>query len=153
MRNKLYYYNKKPNFGDMLNPFLIEKLFHFNTEYAHHYYADYFCIGSILERNIETEPTWKKKVKKILLPKITVFGSGFITEQTSENIPVEYKDDAVSNLNLLRELEKDVSENLNKIMLLKEPYKIGTSFVNDNYKHCPSFHNLLPQAYSKVTGR
>ena len=72
------------------------------------------------------------------------------TEQTSENIPVEYKDDAVSNLNLLRELEKDVSENLNKIMLLKEPYKIGTSFVNDNYKHCPSFHNLLPQIQNAI---
>lgn len=83
MKDSLYYYNKIPNFGDLLNPFLTKNLFHKEIEYAHPYYAKYYCIGSILEKMIAEDYNYKKQIKKLFIPSLVVYGSGFIKEQTT----------------------------------------------------------------------
>ena len=70
-----------------------------------------------------------------------------------QNTPVEYQNDALSTVQQIREIEKNIEEQLNKVMLLKEPYKIGNSYVNDNYKHCPSFKNLLKPIQHAIVKR
>lgn len=79
---KLYFYNTKPNFGDLLNPYLLENIFgRIDLEYSRFYNADYFFIGSILEKIVDNNFTFKKQIKKEMSSKLTVYGSGFITEQ------------------------------------------------------------------------
>ena len=63
-------------------------------------------------------------------------------EQT-QIIPVEYQNDAISNLALIRELESTVMAQLNEIALLKEPFIHENNYVNDSYNYCPSFKNLI----------
>lgn len=77
--------------------------------------------------------------------------------QTEES---EYQKDAVStltevesNLANMRKLEKEIQEKIDNLLLLKEPYKIGNSYINDNYKHCPSFNNLIPQIQKAIIVR
>jgi len=74
-------------------------------------------------------------------------------ENVQENTPAVYKDDAISNLSLMRELESTVMEQLNKIALLKEPYLHENNYVNDSYKFCPSFKNLIEPVQNAIISK
>lgn len=78
---KLFYYYAKPNFGDQLNLLITQSLFGVTTVLTQPYYAKYTMIGSILEPFILKEKTIKNSLKKLLLPPINIYGSGFITDQ------------------------------------------------------------------------
>ncbi len=58
-----------------------------------------------------------------------------------------------SNLDELRRLQVIVDENLNKIMLLKEESKHNEHYVNDSYKHCPSFKNLIQPVQQAIIAK
>ena len=102
-----------------------------------------------LSKPIETIESSKETfdmVEKNALPEITKFDgvTGTIHEANQQEIPSEYKmTDVSSNLATMREIEKEVEERLLKLSLLKEPYLIGENYVNDSYKVCPSFKNLI----------
>lgn len=74
-------------------------------------------------------------------------------ENVQESTPAVYKDDAISNLSLMRELESTVMEQLNKIALLKEPYLHENNYVNDSYKFCPSFKNLIEPVQNAIISK
>ena len=74
-------------------------------------------------------------------------------ENVQENAPVEYRDDAIGNLALMRDLELTVMDQLNKISLLKEPYLHENNYVNDSYKFCPSFKNLIEPVQNAIISK
>ena len=88
-------------------------------------------------------------VEKNALPEITKFDgvTGTVHEANQQEIPTEYQVSDVtnvsSNLATMREIEKEVEERLFKLSLLKEPYFVNGNYVNDSYKICPSFKNLI----------
>lgn len=73
-------------------------------------------------------------------------------EQT-QIIPVEYQNDAISNLALIRELESTVMAQLNEIALLKEPFIHENNYVNDSYNYCPSFKNLIEPVQNAIISK
>jgi DNA polymerase III delta prime subunit len=97
-------------------------------------------VPEVSTENKEVEKDASQIMESNILQQVEVAVEETQVEQT---IPQEYQNDAISTVHLIRELEKNIEDQLNKVMLLKEPYKIGNSYVNDNYKHCPSFKNLL----------
>ena len=74
-------------------------------------------------------------------------------ENIQENAPVEYMDDAIGNLALMRNLELTVMDQLNKISLLKEPYLHENNYVNDSYNFCPSFKNLIEPVQNAIISK
>ena len=66
-----------------------------------------------------------------------------VVSQTEKTILTEYQNDAVANLSNIREMEKDITNRINQVLLLKEPYMVDNDYVNDSYKYCPSFKNLI----------
>lgn len=74
-------------------------------------------------------------------------------ENIQENAPAEYRDDAIGNLALMRDLELTVMDQLNKISLLKEPYLHENNYVNDSYKFCPSFKNLIEPVQNAIISK
>ena len=99
-----------------------------------------------IEYNKETFDTVEKNALPEVTNEITKFDgvTGTVHEDSQQEIPSEYKMTEVSsNLATMREIEKEVEERLLKLSLLKEPYLIGENYVNDSYKICPSFKNLI----------
>lgn len=74
-------------------------------------------------------------------------------ENIQENAQAEYRDDAIGNLALMRDLELTVMDQLNKISLLKEPYLHENNYVNDSYKFCPSFKNLIEPVQNAIISK
>lgn len=118
---------------------------------------------SLVETIMETKEALQSKVEEIQvetnheIPEVEIqtiqedvqpnIVDGSLNETVTQTEPImvqdEYQNDAVSNLNNIRELEKEITENINKVMLLKEPYMVENDYVNDSYKYCPSFKNLI----------
>lgn len=71
----------------------------------------------------------------------------------TQTTPAEYQNDAISNLQLMRELESTVMEQLNRISLLKEPYLHENNYVNDSYNFCPSFKNLIEPVQNAIISK
>lgn len=72
-----YYWCRDRNFGDILNEYLFEKC-EAPIKRVESPFADYYCIGSILERALR-EPPWPVAGRAL-----HVFGSGFICPQVAE---------------------------------------------------------------------
>lgn len=77
---KLFYFNVKPNFGDELNIYILQRLFNFNIKKESFKKADLIGIDSILDSNI----TFKKKRFKKNKP-LKVYSSGLIEEKKQKN--------------------------------------------------------------------
>lgn len=58
-----------------------------------------------------------------------------------------------SNLEEMRAIEKEVEERLKKLSLMKEPYLFGENYVNDSYKVCPSFQNLIAPVQKAIIAK
>ena len=78
-----------PNFGDAMNPILLEKLLGEKCIYSNKYKADIIGIGSILTQLSRLD--WRNKIKNIFANPSVVWTSGFIKE-------VEYKEEFRKNL-------------------------------------------------------
>lgn len=74
---KLFYFNARPNFGDELNIYILQRLFNLNIKKESFKKADLIGIGSILDSNITSK-------QKNMLQKnkpLKVFSSGIIEEK------------------------------------------------------------------------
>jgi len=78
---KIFYYYPKNNFGDQLNLYLLDKLFKKEYEFKHPNNANLIMIGSVLEPLILKNDSYKNLFKKIIYPKLNIYGSGFISNQ------------------------------------------------------------------------
>ena len=74
-----YYFNARPNFGDMLNVYLLKKLFNIDIKKASVNDCDATFIGSILS------PFITPKLHYINNKPIKIWGSGFIKEAHNDN--------------------------------------------------------------------
>lgn len=79
-KTKLYYFNKNRNFGDQLNPLILEKLFGLKIEWATPQNSQLVAIGSLMESYLHGSNNLKLFVKKTVYPRTVVWGSGFINE-------------------------------------------------------------------------
>lgn len=81
-RIKLYWCRSgdpaRENFGDAINPILIERLFGAQVEFATRSRCDMIAIGSILDRAVQV--SWTRIVTRRRLSPIHVWGSGFIRD-------------------------------------------------------------------------
>lgn len=81
----LYYYNEETNFGDMLNPWLLKSLSR-DVVYESIERARCLCIGSVLQLLLTNRTDFYSTISKILLPKINIWGSGFIMPESPGNV-------------------------------------------------------------------
>lgn len=58
-----------------------------------------------------------------------------------------------ANVEEMRKLQAMVDENLVKIMLLKEESKHNENYINDSYKYCPSFKNLIEPVQQAIIAK
>lgn len=79
---KLYYQRADNNFGDMLSPMIIERLFGHRVVYGKPQMADLVALGSLLER--VQYKKWRRIVHGRIDP-LRVWGSGFIREGGQES--------------------------------------------------------------------
>lgn len=124
---KLSYYNSNYNFGDVLNITILENIFNIkNVVYEPKIIkADMIAIGSIFESLIKTKHeilTIKKYIKNryklYSLPKIEVFGTGFI-EEPSQNV------EFIRRINLIAVRGKFTKSNVDRITKRKNEITLG----------------------------
>lgn len=116
------------------------------------YYTKLMLNDKTLENNLENQESQNTMPTMEVKEETIVENTQEANIQHSE-ILNEYQDDAISNLTKIRKLEENLNSTINEILLLKEPYLIGGNYVNDNYKHCPSFHNLNPNIQTAIIKR
>lgn len=75
----MFYYRGEKNFGDAINPFLIEKLFNVSIEYSEPLKADLLGIGSIAQTLFASKMSnFKLCINKYLrYSTVNIWGSGF----------------------------------------------------------------------------
>ncbi len=81
---KLFYFNRRPNFGDELNISLLQDYFNYHVEYAEPENAELVFIGSLLESFLTKQSkSFKDKVKELVKGRNTplvILGTGLIRE-------------------------------------------------------------------------
>lgn len=75
-----FYFNKNENFGDQLNVELLKNLFNIDAIYSIPNQAKLVAIGSLLESFLHGSSDYRLFFKKLILPKVHVWGSGFIDD-------------------------------------------------------------------------
>lgn len=83
MNIKLYYYASGSNFGDAVNPFILDKIFSLKCDAVSHSEAQLFMIGSILGKAMLPEKRISKRIRYALKSPLTVWSSGFIRDDLS----------------------------------------------------------------------
>lgn len=117
-----------------------ENILYFKNEYEKFEMA---YAQSIAQPQVE-EVVHKEVVQEVQQTQIMAEGPlENIVSQTEQTQNLDTPIIPSSNLDELRRLQVIVDENLNKIMLLKEESKHNEHYVNDSYKYCPSFKNLI----------
>lgn len=82
---KVYYYNGKPNFGDLLNEDILSSILKLKFECTPFQNADLCCVGSILDTLVTNSYVDKKMQEGCEINKpVHIWGSGFMYEY--ENI-------------------------------------------------------------------
>lgn len=84
---KMYWWNDQPNFGDALNPYLVEKLSNRKVEWSPLESADIVGAGSLLQ--------WVAKIEDRLARPLHVWGSGYMFDQEAAISSVMVKHHAV----------------------------------------------------------
>lgn len=78
----LYYFDSRPNFGDLLNIDIFKKIFNIDVQYSDIQDSEVIAIGSLFELLFSKSNHF---IKRFFRPAITVWGTGFIQEQTQKN--------------------------------------------------------------------
>jgi len=79
---QLFYFDTVPNFGDLLNRHILEKIFNVKVEHANSGQAEMVAIGSMLEEFLWNNVNSIKFLikKNFRLKPLLVYGTGFIAE-------------------------------------------------------------------------
>ena len=80
---KLYYYSDGSNFGDAVNPYILEGIFDKKAAIAPPQEADLFMIGSILGKTLVRKNNIVKRLRNHFLSPLTIWSSGFIRDDIS----------------------------------------------------------------------
>lgn len=106
---RFYYSNSTHNFGDMLNAVLFERIFSLPVEKVHYKKADFFGIGSVLQKLLVPKSAWIKDWLQQWQPQVSVLGSGFIRDFDPKEYVIRRKTTPLAvrgllSLHLLRSL-------------------------------------------------
>jgi len=74
----LHYHSGTPNFGDELNVDMFGKMFGIDIKKSDAEYCDIVAIGSLLQNFIADANSWMVICDKYLLPRMCVWGTGFM---------------------------------------------------------------------------
>lgn len=76
----LYYFKNEPNFGDMLNVLIYEKLVGLPVRYKRYSHADAYFCGSILHQFLDrfSSPWCRRFIRKYMRSKVHVWGTGLV---------------------------------------------------------------------------
>lgn len=77
---RLYYYSKGSNFGDVINPYILENIFLQKCVPATPDDAELFMIGSILEKTLVKKHRVFLRIQHSFKKTLTVWSSGFIRD-------------------------------------------------------------------------
>lgn len=77
---KTYFFDARVNFGDALNICLLKRLFNIDIVKASVKSCKIVCVGSLLEVFMDRPLKFNRKIRKLLKPKVVVWGTGFIKE-------------------------------------------------------------------------
>ncbi|MBO5408580.1 MAG: polysaccharide pyruvyl transferase family protein [Clostridia bacterium] len=80
---KLYYYSAGSNFGDAVNPYILENIFGRKSVLAAPCDADLFMIGSILGKILVRKSSIFKRLKMAFSSPLTIWSSGFIRDDVA----------------------------------------------------------------------
>ena len=122
---ELFYFIERPNFGDVLNLYILQRLFRLNIKYQGLKKADLIAIGSFLHPNLSFKPHFSYK-------KIKVWGTGMIKEKEFKK---EYFKRKIEPLALRGEITKQrVEKILNKKLncSLGDPGLLVSRLINTN---------------------
>ena len=119
---KVFYYKDVPNFGDMINPLIFERLFHLDCVYASKYTSDIVAIGSMLDPLLIRPWGIFKRLRASLNPSLLVWGTGFIREGgQSEVLSRDLSVYAVRGKNTFNRLRTEKKVNLMDDVVLGDP--------------------------------
>lgn len=104
----IYYFNERPNFGDRLNVYIIQRIFNIDLRKASSRTAKLCAIGSILSDFLIKKKNFLKTIRYYYKP-LTVWGSGFIQEHNTDEYILKRK---VKILALRGKLSKNKMEEL-----------------------------------------
>ncbi len=107
---KLHYFLTPPNFGDILNLYILQHIFCLNIKFENINSADLIAIGSLFECLFGEEKSENTKPVK-------VFGTGFIMENSGNNTKLKRKLNIVGvrGLNTKKRMEKILNTKLDNI--------------------------------------
>lgn len=119
---KVFYYKDVPNFGDMINPLIFERLFDLDCVYASKYTSDIVAIGSMLDPLLIRPWSIFKRLRASLNPSLLVWGTGFIREGgMSEVLSRDLSVYAVRGKNTFNRLRNEKKVNLKNEVVLGDP--------------------------------
>lgn len=78
LKIKLYYYSAGNNFGDAVNPLILNKLFDLEHEMVSVGAAQLFMIGSILQKTVQPATKIFSRITGAIKPPLYIWSSGFI---------------------------------------------------------------------------
>ncbi len=139
MKTTAYWYDTEANFGDMLTPNILRKIFNISLEHAEPQNCNIYAIGSILESLFTNSMSLRKRIKKLFNKPVIIWGSGFIKpEQNQKYISIRKMDvRAVRGKLTLERIQKYIKTKQD--IVLGDPgllcsMLIDTSNINKKYE-------------------
>ncbi|WP_107039464.1 polysaccharide pyruvyl transferase family protein [Brumimicrobium mesophilum] len=93
-KTSLYFFNKNSNFGDQLNIAILQKILNVEPVFESVYKCQLVAIGSLLESFLHGSGKIKLAVKKLTLPQLNIWGSGFIAPPETRIINPKLKQES-----------------------------------------------------------
>ncbi|MCQ2353220.1 MAG: polysaccharide pyruvyl transferase family protein [Victivallaceae bacterium] len=82
----IYYSRKHINLGDAINPILLRNLFHVDTHLVKYHKAEFFAVGSILEKVTSPRYDLGRRIKGYFQTPATIWSSGFLVPPTVHTV-------------------------------------------------------------------
>ena len=78
---KLYWYSEGSNFGDAINPFILQRIFSHTPKSVYPADAELFMIGSILQKTMMSKTNLFKRLMDSAKKPLDIWSSGFIRDR------------------------------------------------------------------------
>ena len=82
---RLYYSESQYNFGDIVNPLLLERIFGQRSVRTHHKKAEFYAIGSLLQKLAIPRKNIFRRICHHYRPCVTLWGTGFISALSTQD--------------------------------------------------------------------
>lgn len=131
-RKKLYYFDYRPNFGDLLNIDIFKRLSNIDVVKTDVSECEIVAIGSVFGPFFSESKMRFKKILKILLKKpVLVWGTGFIEKETKKLYPRRRLNvKAVRGFYTLERLKKEKFAKISKTVAIGDPGLLASMLID-----------------------